>query len=152
MGFTASRKKCAKLKPGRPSCERTSQENLAAQKSRGLNCFCQIYPGCRHPCDVQSRQDNVRKLVPPKDLEAVAFNILREKSHEGNSATLSTRGSPSTWVPIDKKYKSVIAQSKSCISIKSIQRAKLKTGVSDNALKKIVSEFRSEVRVERGVQ
>ena len=92
------------------------------------------------------------KLIPQRNIEIAASDILRERKDNGQALTLATRGATATFVKADAAYKKSVSKGKCTVRLETIKRAKLCTGVSDNTLKCIMKEIRTDVKVEPGLR
>lgn len=154
VGLKSSRKKSKKLQNGKQFCKQTTDDAENSNPGAGLfcmKCFTLLYHGARHPCNLESQRENVKRLLPKKSLEILASDVLQEKQQNGESLSLATRGSPMSLVKNDKKYRSLVEKSQQKLTLETLHRAKAATGVSDNIMKKFVRELRSDVKVESGL-
>lgn len=151
VGLASSKKYTGKRKRNQNPVDPKGSSDKKSTNSRGLlclKCFTTIYQGCRHACNNRQLENNLKKLVPPATLEVIGSGILKKKELENDKLTLATRGLPATFVRSNLALENRLKNPKPMISLQSIKKAKLETGISDNAIKKVVRVFRDDVSVQ----
>lgn len=120
-----------------------------------LTCLEPLYKSKQHTCVSKSRRaaaKNLQQNVRSQILESCAANILSTKKSPGIDVELDLGWKKSMTVSIPSPGRKPSQRKKQTVSLATIQRAKLVSGVSQNQMMKIVREVSQDVKMETQIR